>query len=318
MKAGIVVDKGKIEIIEADEPDLAQYPEGTVKIQTELSAVCGSDIPSFVLEQADYPGRLGTNMHEAIGTITQSNSDRFSPGDRVLAIPRQIGGCAESFLSHEDMTMPLRDFHSAEQMLMSQPLGTVIWASRKLGSLLNKDVVIFGAGPIGQLAAHTISNLGAKTITVVDVVDFRLDVAKQMRATATINAAREDVLARIEEITEGRMADVAFEMVGHNVETINTCIDAVKRLGTVLCFGVPDEEVYPVDYQKIIRKNLSVIGSIGPEAQADFPLAMDWIAEGRVDVSPIITHRMPFIEVQAAFEMFVNERDKAIKIVLEY
>ena len=115
MKAGIVVDKGKIEIIEADEPDLAQYPEGTVKIQTELSAVCGSDIPSFVLEQADYPGRLGTNMHEAIGTITQSNSDRFSPGDRVLAIPRQIGGCAESFLSHEDMTMPrsfLNDSHS--------------------------------------------------------------------------------------------------------------------------------------------------------------------------------------------------------------
>jgi threonine dehydrogenase-like Zn-dependent dehydrogenase len=318
LKAGIVVDKEKIEIIEADEPDLAQYPDGAIKIKTELSAICGSDIPNFSLEQADYPGRLGTSIHEAIGTITQSNSDRFNVGDRVLALPREVGGCSEYFTSHENVTMPLVDFHSQEQILMSQPLGTVIWAVRKLGSVIDKDIVIFGAGPIGQLASHTVSNLGAKTITVVDVVDFRLEMVKQMRATATINATREDVLERIEQITEGRMADFAFEMVGHNTETINTCIDAVKRLGTVLCFGVPDEDVYPIHYPKIIRKNISVIGSIGPEAQADFPLAMRWIAEGRVDVSPIITQRMPFTEVQRGFEMFVNERDKAIKIVLEY
>jgi threonine dehydrogenase-like Zn-dependent dehydrogenase len=318
VKAGIVVEKEKIEIIEADEPNVSQYPPGTIKIKTELSALCGSDIPNFVLDQDDYPGRLGTAIHEAIGTVAQSNSNRFKPGDRVLALPRQIGGCSEFFLSHEDVTMPLVDFHSQEQILMSQPLGTVIWASRKLGSVINKDVVIFGAGPIGQLTSHTISNLGAKTITVVDVVDFRLGVARKMRATETINAARENVLGRIEQITDGRMADIAIEMVGHNVETINTCIDAVKRLGTVLCFGVPDEDVYPIHYPKIIRKNLSVIGTIGPEAQADFPLAMDWIVEGRIDVSPIITHRMPFTDAQKAFEMFVNERDKAIKIVLEY
>ena len=318
MKAGILVDKEQIKIIEVDEPDLAQYPEGTIKIKTELCALCGSDIPKFTLDQDDYPGRLGTAIHEAIGTITQSNSDRFKPGDRVLALPRQIGCCSEYFLSHEDVTMPLRAFHSQEQILMSQPLGTVIWASRKLGSVINKDVVIFGAGPIGQLTSHTISNLGAKTITVVDVVDFRLEIARKMQATHTINATREDVLQRLEQITNGRMADIAFEMVGHNVETINTCIDAVKRLGTVLCFGVPDKDVYPIHYPKIIRKNLSVIGSIGPEAQADFPLAMDWIVEGRVDVSPIITQRMPFTKIQKAFEMFVKERDKGIKIVLEF
>ena len=70
--------------------------------------------------------------------------------------------------------------------------------------------------------------------------------------------------------------------------------------------------------RKIISKNIRLHGTIGPEAQADFPLAMDWIAQGRIDVSPIITHRLPFTEVQKGFEMFVNERDKAIKIVLEY
>tara|TARA_B100000700_G_scaffold146051_1_gene162524 strand:+ start:1813 stop:2769 length:957 start_codon:yes stop_codon:yes gene_type:complete len=318
LKAGIVVDKEKIEIIEADEPDMGKYPEGAIKIKTELSAICGSDIPKFSLEQDDYPGRLGTSIHEAIGTIVQSNSDRFVVGERVLALPREVGGCSEFFVSHDSVTMTLLDFHSQEQMLMSQPLGTVIWAVRKLGSVINKDVVIFGAGPIGHLTAHTVSNLGAKTITVVDVVDFRLDRVEQMRATATVNASKEDVIERVEAITEGRMADVAIEMVGHNTETVNTCIDSVKRLGTVLCFGVPDEDIYPIEYRKIIRKNVSVIGTIGTEAQADFPLAMRWIAEGRIDVSPIITHRIPFTDVQRGFEMFIDERDKAIKVVLEY
>ena len=318
MKAAIVVDQQKIEIIEADEPDLSKYPAGTIKIKTELSAICGSDTPTWLLKEDDYPGRLGTSIHEALGTVAASNSKRFKPGDRVLALPRQIGGCAEFFISHEDVTMPLADFHSQEQILMSQPLGTVIWAVRKLGSVIDKDVVIFGAGPIGQLTSHTVSNLGAKRIVVVDVVDFRLDVSRQMRATHTINAEREDPVERISEITEGRLADVAIEMVGHNFETINTCLAAVKRMGSVLCFGVPDEDVYPVNYRDIIRKNITVHGTIGPEAQRDFPLAMDWIAQGRMDVSPMITHRMPFTEVQKGFEMFVNERDKAIKIVLEY
>ncbi|MEE8398046.1 MAG: zinc-binding dehydrogenase [Desulfobacterales bacterium] len=318
MKAGIVVEKQKIDIVEVEEPDIAAHPSGAIKIKTELSTICGSDIPKFMLEQNEYPGRLGTSIHEVIGTVAQSNSDRFKPGDRVLALPTAIGGCAEYFVSQDDFTIPLLDFHSPEQILMSQPLGTVIWALRRLGSLIDKDVVILGAGPIGQMTSHAVSNLGAKTITVVDLVDFRLEVAKRMGATATINAATEDPVQRIEAITEGRMADIAFEMVGHNTETMNTCIDTVKRMGTVLCFGVPDDAVVPINYQKVVLQNINLIGSWGPEIQADFPLAMRWIAEGRIDVSPIITHRMPFTEVQKGFEIFTQQRDRAIKIVLVY
>ena len=162
-------------------------------------------------------------------------------------------------------------------------------------------------------------NIAAVTgVAAGGVGAVRPEVGRRMRGRGTIDATREDPLERIAEITDGRMADLAIEMVGHNFETINTCIDAVKRLGTVLGFGVPDDDVYPIDYSKIIRKNIQVLGSIGPEAQADFPLAMNWIAEGRIDVSPILTSRLPFTEVQKGFELFVGERDKAIKVVLEY
>lgn len=318
MKVAIQVDHQKIEIIEADEPDINKLPDGAVKIKTELSAICGSDTPKWLLEQADYPGRLGLSIHEAIGTVSASNSDRFSPGDRVLALPREVGGCSEYFTSHETVTMPLVDYERDDCILMAQPLGTVIWAIRKLGSVIDKDVAVMGQGPIGLLTVHSLSNLGAKRVIGIDPVEFRLETGRKMRATHSINPDREDVIEKVSEITNGEMLDVAVEMVGHNFETVGTCLELVKRRGTVLCFGIPDENIYPFNYRAIISKNISLIGSVGPEAQRDFPLAMDWISQGRIDVAPMITHRIPFTDVQKGFEMFVNERDKAIKVVMEY
>jgi threonine dehydrogenase-like Zn-dependent dehydrogenase len=86
----------------------------------------------------------------------------------------------------------------------------------------------------------------------------------------------------------------------------------------VLAFGVPDDQVYGVDFSRIIRQNITLIGTIGPDVQNDFPMAMDMIVQGRVNVAPMITHILPFEAVQRGFEMFVNRTDGAIKVVLNY
>ena len=92
----------------------------------------------------------------------------------------------------------------------------------------------------------------------------------------------------------------------------------LKREGTLLAFGVPDDHIYDFHFADFFRKNLKFIGSVGPDAQNDFPLAMDMIAQGRLDVSPIITHHLPFTEAQLGFEMALNKKDEAIKIVFDY
>ena len=320
MKAGQIVAPFQIEIIDIDKPDLADYPDGTVMIRTLHSAICGSDMPHFVLEQPSdrYPLGKGLSIHEAIGTIVDSKSKKFKEGDEVLALPRHVGGCSEYFLSDENVTIPLVDFHRKDCMLMSQPLGTVVWACRKLDNLLNQDVVIIGQGPMGLLIAHMISNLGAKTIITTDLVDFRLEVSKQMRATHTVNSANEDIVATVKEITDGKMADLVIEVVGHQTETINTCLQLLKRGGTLLAFGVPDDEVYNFNFSEFFRKNIQFIGSVGPDVLNDFPLAMDMIAQGRIDVSPIITHHLPFTEAQKGFEMALHKKNETVKIVFDY
>lgn len=320
MKVGQIVAPRQIEIIDIEKPDLADYPDGTVMIKTLHSAICGTDMPSFALEHPadNYPLGPGLSIHEAIGVVTDSKSDNFKAGDEVLALPRYIGGLSEYFLSDESVTMPLTDFPRKDCILMAQPLGTVVWACRKLPNLLNLDTVVIGQGPMGLLFTHMLSNLGARTIITTDLVNFRLEVAKQMRATHTINAAHEDVVATVEEITEGRMADLVIEVVGHQTETINHCLQLLKHSGTLLAFGVPDDPIYDFHFADFFRKNIQFIGSVGPDAPNDFPLAMDMIAQGRFDVSPIITHHLPFTEAHRGFEMSLNKKDVAIKIVFDY
>lgn len=320
MKAGQIVAPHQIEIIDIDKPDLNDYPDGTVMIKTLHSAVCGSDMPNFVLEHpADrYPQGHGLSIHEAIGVVAESKSEKYKVGDEVLALPRYIGGCSEYFLSNESVTVPLVDYHRKDCILMSQPLGTVIWACRKLGNLLNLDTVIIGQGPMGLLFTHMLSNLGARTIVTTDLVENRLVVSKQMRATHTVNSANEDLVETVGKITDGRMADLVIEVVGHQTETINTCLQLLKQDATLLAFGVPDDEVYDFRFAEFFRKNIRFIGSVGPDVPNDFPLAMDMIAQERIDVSPIITHHLPFTEAQKGFEMALHKKNEAIKIVFDY
>jgi len=321
VKAAHVVAHRQIEVFETDAPKMEDFPVGSIKVKTRMTAICGSDSPHFVLERQvkDYPLNIGISIHECVGTVTETKSDKFKTGDLVQARPTAgIGGLAEYYISHDNVAVKLVDFDPLDQILMSQPLGTVIWAVRKLGNILNQDTVILGQGPMGLLMTHMLSNLGAKTIIATDTVDFRLATARRMRATHTVNPERGDIVAQVREITDGRMADLVVEIVGHNQQTVNFCLKLAKRLGTVLAFGVPDEDVYAFQYGEFFRKNVTMIGSVGPDSQNDYPLAMDMIAQGRLDVSPLITHHLPFTEIQKGFELFIDHRDQAIKVILDY
>jgi len=320
VKAAQVVAHRRIEIVDVEQPSIDDLAVGGLLVKPLLSAICGTDIPGFDLKRADdeYPLSPGMTIHESIGVVCASRSERYSEGDEVLALPRGNGALAEYYLSHESVAVPLRGTALKEHLLMAQPLGTVIWALRKLGNLLGQDAVVVGQGPNGLLITHMLSNLGARRVIGVDQHDYRLQVAKKMRATHTVNADRDESVDAISELTDGAMGDIVVEAVGHQTGTINQCLKMVKRGGTVLAFGVPDEKVYPIRYRDFFRRNVRLIGSVMPEAQRDFPLAMDMIVQGRVDVAPMLTHRLPFTEAQRAMELSVFKRDGAIKIVFDH
>ena len=320
MRAAQVIAPKKYAIVDTDDPDIADEPAGSVVIKTGRTALCGSDMPVFANQAplSRYPLAPGVSMHECIGVVAASKSGQFREGDAVLAIPRNKDGLAEYFVADDSATVALPDHEHKDHILLSQPLGTVISACRKLGSLLGRDTVVVGQGPMGLLIAHVLSNLGARSVIVTDVVDYRLAVSRVMRATHCINAAKEIVVDTVADITGGKMADVVIEAVGHQPDTINGCLDLVKRGGTVVAFGVPDQKIYPFRFADFFRKNIRLIGSVGQDVHTDVPLAMDMIMQGRIQVAPLITHHLPFTDAQRGFDLALAKQDSAIKIIFEY
>ena len=112
---------------------------------------------------------------------------------------------------------------------MAQPLGTAIYAMKKLPSVLDKDVAVVGQGPMGQLFDGVLRNLGAREIIGVDPVESRLANSRRMGATATVSNRQEDPAAAVRRITEGRMAEVVIEAVGHHDQAFNLCIDLCQK-----------------------------------------------------------------------------------------
>jgi len=321
MKAGQIVALRQVEIVDVEEPTLGDASPGMIKVRVERACLCGSDTPKFVRDHRDaYPLPVGQSMHECLGTVVESTSARFQEGDLVLALPANHAGLCEYFCTPENQAIHLpREELPLEQILMAQPLGTVIWTCQKLGSLLDLHTAVVGQGPMGLLFSHMLSNLGARTVIGLDKLDYRLAAARAMKATHTVNVDRQDPVAAVQEITGGKMADVVFEVVGHQTATIGLCISLVRQMGTVMTFGVPDVATYPdFPYQRVFKRNLTLIGSVGANVVPNYSLARDMIVQGRIDVSPIITHALPFSEIERAYEMFADRKDGAIKVVLDY
>lgn len=317
MLAGIIDEKRQVRLLDIDEPKLDGTP-GQILFQPELACLCGSDLPYFVGQTPEFPGALGQSLHEMIGTVLETTGDRFQAGDRVLCVPTKHFGLWERFVTSDEQAIALDPRATDDEALLAQPLGTVIFAMRKLPNVLGKDVAVVGQGPMGQLFCATLRNLGARNIIAIDKLGDRLAVSPSMGANHVINSSEEDVQAAVAKATDGKMADIVVEAVGHDDQVFNLCTDLCQDGGRILFFGVPPEKIDGLLWRKLFWKNIEVTTSVGPDFSVDFPLAMQWVAEGRIDVKPIITHRFPLEGIQEAFETFVDRREGALKVFIDF
>ncbi|HEV8000150.1 MAG TPA: zinc-binding dehydrogenase [Planctomycetaceae bacterium] len=320
MFAAQITGPRRIELVQVPEPSLVTQPDGRPQIvfQPELTCLCGSDLPYFQRTEEQPNPQLGHSLHEMTGTVVATDGTRFKSGERVLCVPYNQSGFFERYVIHEDRAIALDPRVPEECALMAQPLGTAIFALKKLPTLMDQDVAVVGQGPMGQLMCGALRNLGAREIIAIDLLESRLANSPRMGATATICNAKEDPVAAVKRITGGRMADIVIEAVGHHDQALNLCIDLCQHGGRILFLGVPPEYVDRIRIRDLFFKNITLHTSVNPDFRRDFPLAMRWIGEGRIDVSKVITHRYPVSEIQTAFETFSDRKDGALKVLVEF
>lgn len=317
MLAGQFTAPHRIDLVEAPEPKLTPGGSGEMIFEPELTCLCGSDTPYFTWS-GEWPIRLGHSLHEMIGRVVATNGTRWKVGDRVLCVPPEQNGLWERYLVSEDRGVAIDPRCSDPEAVLAQPLGTALFALKKLPTLVDLDVAIVGQGPMGQLFNMSVKALGARQVIGIDKLESRLKTSWKCGVTSTICNAVDDPVAKLKELTGGKGADIVIEAVGHAEQQFNLCIDLLGYGGRILYFGVAPEIINGLRWRDLIFKNGTVHTSINPDFRRDFPLAMQWIAEKRVDVNPLVTHTFKLAEIQTAFETFRDRRDGAIKVFVEF
>ena len=321
MKAARLVGPRQFEMVEAEVPAPAA---GECLIRLEKISVCGSDIRhefSHIFPEEHYPGRLGVPGHECAGVVVESQCQEFHEGQRVIIYPGRgvrSGGLVEYIAATPNWMCALPDTGDLAEWVLCQPSGTVLYSVQQMGSLLGKDVVVVGQGVIGLSFTMLTAKLGAQRVIGIDPLDYRLEWSRKMGATHTINPDQEDPAAAVNELTGGRGGDVVVEAAGYP-DSFNTALRLVKQFGQVMVFGIQADEFIPVEHNLLMERQPTLIPSTGGrlrDPMAPIKTMVDLKQRGWCDPGQMLTHRLPFAEVQRAFELYESQQDGIIKAVM--
>jgi threonine dehydrogenase-like Zn-dependent dehydrogenase len=299
-------------------PDPAVGP-GQVLIRMKEIAVCGSDLVKYLATQpVSFPTPVGVPAHECVGIVVESTLDGYKPGDRVLFFPPHQDGLHEYVVATSPIqVLKLPADGDLSHWMMAQLLGTIIHATRELGAVMSDRIAVIGQGPVGQLFNHLLWNLGAHTIIGIDKIPERLAVSPKMHATHTLQVGKDDVLGEVRRLTNGRGLDTVVEASGYD-ETLEMMVRLVRRDGRVLMFGQPKHLDVKFPIMEMYNKRLHVVTTTGPDVELDIAMALRYIQDGRMDVTPILTHRFPLDRVREAYELFAERKDGCVKVVVQF
>src|SRR5438309_1341748 len=178
MRAVQLVAPQQLQFVDVPEP---RVTSGQVLVRMEYLSVCGTDLKFYDrnLPRDSYPLPPGRPCHECVGTVEVSTVPEFTPGQRVIALIR-TGGLLERAVVPADSLVPVPDDADVDPALwvLCQPMGTVMYAIDRLGSVMGRRVVVVGAGPIGLCFTDLLVRGGARQVIVTDLHDARLEVAR--------------------------------------------------------------------------------------------------------------------------------------------
>jgi len=335
MPAAVLVDEGTLAITERPRPRVRR--PGDVLIDVEACGICGTDL-HILTRPPGHPYRVGVVLgHEFVGIVAEAGSDVRSlrPGDRVVVEPNvACGACrwchrglvshCEHFTSHgifidgglaPQVAVTARACHRiahsvpAHLAALAEPLACVVYGTRLTQAQPGETIVVVGAGPIGLLFCAVLDLAGA-TVVAVEPSPLRRSLALTMGAVAALDPDADDVRGRVLDLTAGFGADATIDAVGTQMAA---CLDLVRKGGRVVLFGIDTHARAEVSQARITRDELQVIGAY--VGQSAFPGAIRLLEQGRLDLEPIVTHRVRLDQLPEALER--ARAGKAAKVIVE-
>ncbi|MPZ72617.1 MAG: zinc-binding dehydrogenase [Nitriliruptorales bacterium] len=300
---------------EIDPPAAELLPDGSVLLKFRAGGVCGSDIARCKDAPPTHaPATFGWSLHEIVGEVVATNAD-LAVGTRVAGWVgdttglREFVPAAANQLAEFDET--LDDVHA----VALQPLACVLWAMSRLGDVSGARAAVIGLGPIGLLFAHALRDAGASPVVGVDTVD-RSDVASTFGIDDFVGRTSR-VWSRAQQ--PGGSFDVVVEAIGHQVGTMDDAITVTAPDGTLLYFGNPDDDYYPVRFGTLMDRNITLRAGRTPrqDRRAALERAKAYVATYPRLLDAYVTDVLPITRVQAAYDKASRPTAGQLKVVLD-
>ena len=342
MQVAIMQGIGEMAIITRDIPT---PKDNEVLVKLEYVGICGSDMhyyetgaigpfvvePPFVL--GHEPGGVVVEVGKSVKKLKVGDRVALEPGttcmkcdfcregkynlcpDVVFFATPPVDGVFQEYVAHDaDYCFKLPENVSTLEGALIEPLAVGFYAATQGGATIGQTAVVFGAGCIGLVSMMACKAMGVSRIVVVDVIDKRLEKALELGATKVINGMKADAVKEILEYTNGKGADLIIETAGTEITTNQAIHVAKKGINIVL-----------VGYSKTGEVNMQLGHALDKEISFKtifryrhiYPLAIEAVADGRVNLKGIVTDMFDLSDIQNAMDKSIKDKENIVKAVVK-
>ncbi|MEG1723980.1 MAG: alcohol dehydrogenase catalytic domain-containing protein [Anaerovoracaceae bacterium] len=335
-----VIKPGSISFCEVKDLSSKDLNPNEILLRIKKIGICGGDIHVMhgkhpfvtypVIQGHEYGAEVvsvGTNVTKVkVGDkatarpqlvcekCTQCRDGRYNVCQNLRVQGFQAPGAAQPyFIVPEDRIIKVDSSLSFEEIAMIEPCAVAAHATSKL-ELTNKNIVITGAGTIGNLVAQFSIARGAKNVLITDVSDLRLKKAQECGIKNVANTAKEDFQSAIEKVFAGESFQIGFEVSAAQA-CVTDLVTNIQKGGDIVIVAVFAEPV-KVNLSELGEHELSMIGTM-MYFHEDFELAAKMIKDKKITLDPLITQYFNFVEYPQAFEFIDNHREECMKVIID-
>lgn len=341
MKQAILVEPKHIEFKEVAEPKAADLTAHQVLVHIKRIGICGSEIHSYhgLHPATFYPVVQGHEYSGVVVAVGRAVSV-CKPGDHITARPQLVcgkcnpckrgqynvcehlrvqafqadGAAQDFFVVDDDRVAKLPEGMSLDYGAMIEPSAVGAHASNRT-NVKDKNVVVSGAGTIGNLIAQFCIARGAKNVLITDVSDLRLAKARECGIQHTLNITKKPLKEAAHELFGEEGYQVGFEVAGVEV-SIRSLMETIEKGSDIVVVAVfAKDPALSMFY--LGEHELRLIGSMMYRHE-DYLTAIDYVSKGIVNLKPLVSNRFAFEEYDDAYQFIDKHRETSMKVLIDF
>ncbi|MDD2289503.1 MAG: alcohol dehydrogenase catalytic domain-containing protein [Bacteroidales bacterium] len=341
MRQVILTKPKSLEFREVPAPGANDLGDHQLLLNIKRIGVCGSEIHSYhglhpatfypVVQGHEYAARVVAVGKEVTiaktgdfvtarpqlvcGMCNPCKRGQYNVCENLRVQAFQADGAAQDyFVMDEERVVKLPEGMSLDHGALVEPAAVGAHATSRAGNLAGKNVVVTGAGAIGNLVAQFALARGAKKVLITDISDLRLDIAKRCGIANTLNVAKTSLRDSVKEFFGEEGFQVGFEVAGaeSSVRSLMECIEKGSTIVVVAVFG--KDPALSMFY--LGEHELTLLGSMMYRHE-DFETAVEMIAKGDINLEPLITDRFSFEDYEKAYKFIDENGAKSMKIIID-